>query len=263
MGLTMGSLSADDDYFTVAPKLTVDYHLAKDVMVYASSGLGYKPGGFSAYIEAPRSPAFATERNWANEVGLKSGWLDNQLTANVAFFYNDISNYQVERSITGTADLTIFNAPAVTARGVEVQLVGQPLTGVELTADFGYTDIQFDRFDNPDTGASLKGNRPPYVPEFNACFAAQFKCPRGFFGRVEYQAVGRTFYDETNSSTLEQSGYGLVNARLGFEARSFTICLFGENLGDTDYFTKKLMVLQPAGVPGTPQTFGVMATVKY
>ncbi|MCX6995984.1 MAG: TonB-dependent receptor [Kiritimatiellaeota bacterium] len=263
MGRPLPPVNADDDYFAVAPKLTIDYHLAKDVMVYASSGLGFKPGGFSAYIDPPKSPAFATERNWANEVGLKSAWLDNRLLANVACFYNDISHYQVARSITGTADLTIFNAPAVTARGVEVQLVGKPLAGVELSADFGYTDIQFDRFDNPETGASLKGKRPPYVPEFNACFAAQFTCPRGFFGRIEYQAMGRTFYDETNSSTLEQSGYGLVNARLGYEARRFSVCLFGENLADTDYFTKKLMVLQPAGVPGTPQTFGVMASVKY
>ena len=263
MGLALPPVSADDDYFNLAPKLTVDYRCTSNVLAYASSGLGFKPGGFSAYIDPPRSPTFATERNWANEVGLKTDWLDHRLVANVALFYNDIGNYQVERSLTGTADLTIFNAPAVTARGVELQLVGKPFDSVELSADVGYTDIQFDRFDNPETGASLQGKRPPYVPEFNACFAAQFKCPRGFFARIEYQALGRTFYDEVNSSTLEQPSYGLINARLGYEARSFTVCLFGENLGDTDYFTRKLMVLQPAGVPGTPQTFGVMAAVKY
>ena len=263
MGMPLPAISADDTYFTASPQLTVAYHFASNVMVYASSGLGYKPGGFSAYVDPPRSPAFATERNWANEVGLKSAWLERRLLANVALFYNDISNYQVERSVTGTSDLTIFNAPAVTARGVEAQLVVKPVDGLALSADFGYTDIQFDRFDSPDTGLSLKGKHPPYVPEFNACFAAQFNCPRGFFARVEYQAVGRTFYDEANTSTLEQSGYGLVNARLGYEARRFSVCVFGENLADQDYFTKKLMVMQPAGVPGTPQTFGVMASVKY
>jgi len=263
LGLAEPPLDVDDDYLTLAPKLTVDYHLAGNVMAYASSGLGFKPGGFSAYLDPPRSPAFATERDWANELGLKTTWLDRRLLANVALFWNDISNYQVERTITGTSDLTIFNAPAVTARGVEVQLVGRPLTGVELSADFGYTDIQFDRFDDPDTGASLQGKHPPFVPDFNACLAAEFKCPHGFFSRLEYVAVGRTFYDEVNSSTLAQPAYGLLNARLGYETRRFTVCVFGENLTDQDYFTRKLLVLQPAGVPGTPQTFGVMASVRY
>ena len=31
-------------------------------MVYGSTGLGYKPGGFSAYIESPQSPAYGVER---------------------------------------------------------------------------------------------------------------------------------------------------------------------------------------------------------
>lgn len=251
-----------NDYFNVAPKLTIDCQWTERIVAYGSTGLGFKPGGFSAYIDPPDSPRYDTELNWSSEIGLKSSWCDDKFLANIALFYSDIQDYQVERQITGTTDLTIFNAPEVTALGVELEVIGRPLEGLELSAVFGYTDIQFDRFIDPVTSADLKGNRPPSVPEFNLLLAAQYKHRCGFFARVEYQALGQTYFEETNQAFFRQSSYGLLNARVGYEARYFSVFLFGRNLTDTEYFTKIVPDLY-GGVPGTPQTVGVMVSVKY
>jgi iron complex outermembrane receptor protein len=82
------------------------------------------------------------------------------------------------------------------------------------------------------------------------------------FGRVELNWVGDTYYDPANTSLFGQSSYGLLNVRVGFERDHMGVFLFGENLTDTGYFTKKIASLN-AGAPGRPQTFGVMVTVQY
>jgi len=255
-------LEDEAEYFAAAPKLTVGYRCTTNVLTYVSTGLGFKPGGYSAYINPPASAEYDPEWNWANEIGVKTSWFDDKLLANVTLFWNHIRDYQVERTLANLIDQTIVNAPQVTSRGVELEVISKPLTGLELSAAFGYTDIQFDDFNDPDTGADLSGNQPTGVPEFTATVAAQYKHRTGLFGRVEFQAVGRTFYDEANSGAFAQSSYGLLHARLGYEARYWSVCLFGKNLTDTEYYTKKISELH-AGVPGTPLTVGIAATVRY
>lgn len=252
----------DEDFFNLAPKLTLDYRFTDSVMAYGSTGLGFKPGGFTAFLDPPTSPEYDTELVWASEIGLKSTYWDDKLTTRVALFYHDIWDYQVERTITGTTDLTIFNAPEVQSLGAEVELIARPLRGLELSGAFGYTHSEFVRYKDPLTSANLEGNRTPYSPEFTALLAAQYKHRLGLLGRIEWLIVGDTFYDEANTSHFRQSTYGLLNARLGYEREQFAVYLFGKNLTNTRYFTNKIVDLN-AGIPGEPATVGVMASLRY
>jgi iron complex outermembrane receptor protein len=262
---TLGPVPAtrdERDFFTVAPKLIVDYRCTESLMVYGTTGLGFKPGGFSAFIDPPASPGFDTELAWANEIGLKSSWWEGKLSANVALFYYDIRDYQVERSVPNSTDLTIVNAPQVSSLGAELELTAAPIDGLELSAVLGYTRARFDRFRDPATGANLDGKRVPFSPEFTAALAAQYKHPTGLFARVEVRALGATFYDEANSGRLRQDSYALLDARFGYQAAHFSVALYGNNLTDTVYFTNKIKELD-AGVPGAPQTVGVVASIAF
>jgi len=84
---------------------------------------------------------------------------------------------------------------------------------------------------------------------------------KDFLAKVREGAVGETVFDPVNSA-LNQSAYGLLSARFGYEREHFGIFLFGENLTDTEYFTKKVSSLN-AGAPGQPQIFGIEATARY
>ena len=253
----------EETYFTAAPEAALDYELDPGLRLYARTVLGFKPGGFSAYVDAPRSPAFDTERNWASEAGVKSEWLEKKLQANLAVFHHDIRDYQVEHNLIGGTDRTVLNAPAVTARGVEGELVARVGGGLELSAGAGFTDIEFDEFADADTGVSLAGKRPPYVPEFDARLAAHYRAACGGFLRVEYQRVGRTYFDEANRAELTEAGYGLVNARIGYETARYQVCVFGQNLTDEEYFTRRLVLADVAGVPGEPLTMGVQVGCTF
>jgi iron complex outermembrane receptor protein len=250
------------DFFNAAPKLTLACHLSNSVLVYGSTGLGFKAGGFSPYIDPPLSPEFQTERAWASELGIKSAWPDGRLTANAAVFYNDITDYQVEEFVPNSLNFTIVNAPHARSLGAEIEVAARPTKGWEFTGFAGYTDARLEQYTNPFSGVTVNDVRPPYVADFNAGAAAQYNHPSGLFGRVEYSEVGDTFNDTLNTDAFKQSAYGLLGVRFGFEARHWSLVLFGENLTDKEYFTVKIPSLN-AGAPGTPRTFGLMAMVRF
>lgn len=251
-----------EDFYHVAPKLTVECRPFDGVLLYGSTGLDFKPGGFSAFIDPPASPAFDSEEIWASELGAKTTWFAGKLLANAAIFYNDITDYQVEKSIVGTTDLAIFNAPEARTYGAEVEVTARPVTGWELTGMIGYTQARFDQFTDKATGASLVGKTPPFVPAFNAAVAAQYTARCGAFARAEYRAVGRTYFDEANTAAFREDSYGVVNARVGYRHRYFAVEFFGENLSDSRYYSRKVPELN-AGVPGLPLLIGVTVSARY
>lgn len=251
--------SDDQGYFNAAPKFTVDYRVTDTVMFYGSTGLGFKPGGFSAFIDPPSSPTYDTEQAWSSEIGVKTMWCEQKVVANLALFWSDIHDYQVEQSVPNSTDLTIVNAPEVTSRGVELELTALPCPGLQLQAAFGYTDAYFVRFKD---STNLSGNQVPFVPEYTLRLDAQYKHRSGLLGEIEWLAFGKTYYDAANSANYEQSSYGVLNARVGFEYKQFGIYVFGNNLTDTKYYSNITTELN-AGVPGEPETVGIMATLKY
>jgi len=262
---TFGSpppVHADGDFFNVAPKLALAYRLNETLMLYGNTGLGFKPGGYSAFVDPPGSPKFNTETAWASELGLKSSWLGGKLEADAALFYYDVTDYQVEQFTPTGFDLTVVSAPKARSVGAELELTAHPTSGWDISCRFGYTDARLERYTNPFTGATVRNTHPPFAAEFNASISAQYKHRSGFLGRVEYLAVGDTFYDAENTKPFKQSTYGILQARVGFERGHFGIFLFGENLTDTEYFTTKSPPLN-AGAPGWPRTIGAMASVRY
>jgi iron complex outermembrane receptor protein len=224
--------------------------------------LGFKPGGFTPFIDPPQSPKFGTETLWASEIGVKSAWLAGKLTANVALFYYDVTDYQVEQFAPVGFDIIVANAKKARSVGAELEVTTRPAAGWELSAFAGYTDARLERFTDPFTGATAHDTHPPFAAEFNAGLSAQYKDKSGLLGRIAYAAVGDTFHDAANTSAFKQSAYGLLNARVGFEREHFGIFLFGENLTDTEYFSKKIPPLN-GGAPGRPQMLGVMLVARY
>ena len=262
---TLGSpppSSAHADFFNVAPKLSFAYHPAESFVIYGSTGLGFKPGGFSAFVDPPRSPKFETEKLWASEIGLKFDSPDNKVSARAALFYCDVWNYQVEQFAPASFDFTDSNAPRARTMGAEAELTLRPVNGLELSGFVGYTHARLESYTDPFTSVTVRDKRPPWVAEFNSGLAAQYQHTSGLCARLEYVLTGDTFSDPANTTAFEQPAYGLLNARGGFQQKHWGVFLFGENLTDTRYYLKKIAPLK-AGAPGRPQTFGVMATVRF
>ena len=166
---------AAGSFYNATPKLTLAYHVTGEGLLYGSTCLGFKPGGFSAHIDPPASPRFNTERVWASEIGVKSAWLDGKVNANLSLFYYDITDYQVEQFAPAGFNVTIAGAPSATSLGSEFELSARPVAGLQLSGFFGYTAARLDRFTDPFTGTTVHNTHPPFVADFNAGVAAQYQ----------------------------------------------------------------------------------------
>jgi iron complex outermembrane receptor protein len=246
--------------FFVSPKLGVNISLSNNALMYAATGLAFKPSGFTIANINDNLSHYKQERLWNNELGIKSQWFDDRLKFNVAGFYYQIENYQVERFFTQT-DYAIVNAPKAHSVGFEVEFQAQLMENLSLDGNFGYTHSQFDDYRDPITQVNYAGKIAPFVPELTGLLALQYKHPQGYFARAEGVWTGKTYFDENNTSLMSQNPYALANLRVGYEQKNYSIYLFAKNVADTRYYTFKIDSLR--GAPSDPRLFGVRLAVNF
>lgn len=243
----------------VSPKLSIDYEFSPRVSAYISTGLAFKPGGFSA--QSRIFPEYDKETMWNNEIGIRSTWLNNQLNTDLSLFYYDIKNYQLEE-VFSPVEYTVINAPEVTSYGAELSLAARITDTLKINGSFGYTHIEFNDYIDPFSRENLKGNKVPYVPMFNFNIAGIFKHPSGFYARTDLLWTGKTYFDAANSNALLEQDYHLLNMILGYDYKNFNIKAYVNNLTKSEYFTFKFPSAN-IGTPGVPRTFGVRVSIKF
>ena len=261
--LVIPLLELDDveiDGSELLPRFVIDYRLNPNVLLYGSITRGYRPPGASFEPLSAETAVFDAETAWNYEVGLKSSWLEERLSVNLAAFYNDVANFQFP-SIQGF-DVLVGNADIRTI-GAELEIAARPLPGLEFSAGLGLLDSEFRNGLSGFTGLPLEGNRIPFVPNLTYNVAAQYRSEIGLLGRVEVIGFGSTFFDELN--TLEQEAFALVNLRFGYEADNYGVYLFANNLFDTKYVTQAFDLGADfrAGTFGAPRTLGVQVRSNF
>ena len=257
------------DYSEWLPKLAVAYHIGESVMTYATAAKGFRSGGFNMYLHSSDDPndlTYGPEYSWNYELGIKSGWFNNRLIANAAVFYIDYKDQQVLQLIGASQTIT-RNAGKSTSKGFEVELAAKPVQGLELTANYGYTDAAFDKYRDPAAATVYDGKKILMVPEHDYLLAAQYRYPLTasltIFSRVELHGVGELYWDYANSE--KQEAYELVNARVGAEFEHFDVYFWVKNLFDQEYETIafEFPVLGWLGQPGNPRTIGMTLNGRF
>ncbi|MEO0012934.1 MAG: hypothetical protein RLZZ535_1323, partial [Cyanobacteriota bacterium] len=153
--------SVNDD--AVIPKFAVEYSFSSNISTYGSITRGYKPPTQNYSTDDPTLRDVEAEKSWNYELGVKSSWLNDRLSVNVAGFINDVSDFQV--ALAGDTGFfeDITNAE-VLIRGVELEAKAKPIQGLDLIAGFGYVDAEYTDYINPFTGEDFEGNRLIYAP---------------------------------------------------------------------------------------------------
>jgi len=253
--------NVNDD--AVIPKFAIKYSFSPNIDTYGSITRGYRPPTQNYSADDPTLRNVRAEKSWNYEIGVKSSWLSDRLSVNVAGFINDVSDFQV--ALTGDTGFfeNIANAEAL-IKGLEIEAKAVPLPGLDLIAGFGYTDAKYTDYVNPFTGEDFEGNRLIYAPEFTYNLAVQYRAKFGLFSRVELQGLGNYFFSDDN--TLKQDSLALVNTRIGYEADRYGIYFYVNNLFDQEYLTAAF-VSGTAGSTlasyGDRRTFGVQVKSEF
>lgn len=222
-----------------------------NINTYFSYTHGYKAGGFNLDPTAAAGgadPRFKSEKVNTYEFGLKTKFLDNALTANLAIFHNDLSDFQV-LEFTGVQFVT-FNVDKAKATGAELELTAKLSRELTVNGAFTYSDA---RYPNKCAGTatspqvtSLCGNSLTNAPEVVAI--AGFNYDRdigsslnfGLNGSIRVESDRRTSTQAVRVGTNIknpfdiQDGNAKINLRAGIGAQdgAWRIEVFGNNIFD-------------------------------
>jgi iron complex outermembrane recepter protein len=151
-------------------RIAADQQLSQDALLYASFNRGFKSGGYNAGLPV-QDPVYTPETLDAYEVGLKTT-LNNTVRFNLAAFYYDYKNLQVQELLGGT--INVVNGGAAKLYGAEAEFEAKITPDLLFNASASYLHSEFTDFPNapissPDGSqpiviGSAKGNRLPFAP---------------------------------------------------------------------------------------------------
>lgn len=241
--------------------LGVVHALSESLSLRVRTSIARKPAGHSGFTGVPSLASFESERAWANEVGFTFGPKQGRFGGSILGFWSRIDDYQFERTVANSTDFIVVNASEVISRGLEAKFMWNPVPSLWWDFQAGYTDAKFESHRDA-TGASVDGNRVPFVPRTTLRTGVTVDLGGGFSANASYVAAGRTYYDERNTAAVSQKAYGTINAQLRYRFDRWTATVYGHNLADEEYY----QFINPeifAGSPGAPRRFGFQLSYEY
>jgi len=268
---TAGLIKDDEAWTSFDPRIVLDYSLAEDVLLYGSVSSGYKSGGFNSdpantlASGLPQKPAaFDEEEVIAYEVGVKTRFWNGRAQVNVAVYYNDYEDFQVE---AGDLVILIENAADVESQGFEVEGTFLLTEHFTLMANYSYLDASFK--EGEIEGIDVAGRPLQRAPEHTGALVANYTMPIGELGELTLRAdyiYSDEFLFKSENLDLDQDAYGVINARIGFESADgrWGLALIGENVGDEEYLLTRSDVLgQNLGIPAMGELYRLEATLHF
>lgn len=248
-------------YFNWMPRLSVLYTLPAggESNVYASVSKGYKAGGFNtqmfsdvlqqrlmgimgigAAYDVDEVVGYRPEYTWNYEIGTHLDIPSVRLSVDVSAFWIDCRDQQLTMFPSGTTTGRIMtNAGRTRSIGGEVSLNCNPVSTLELTASYGFTDARFRDFYNGID--DYKGKVIPYAPRNTLFGQAEytFRLGTGLVRTLSIEAdvkcTGKIYWNEAN--TLSQPFYGLLGASSTLAGEKWSLQVWGRNLTGTHYNT--------------------------
>jgi iron complex outermembrane receptor protein len=265
-----GTVSGNNFSYRLSPQ----YKLSKDVMVYASYTTGYKPGGV-AFVGNKYNP-YREETVKSFELGIKSELLGRTLRLNANVFAEKFTDFQttVMTMIPGnpTLQAVIGNAGALRSTGAEVGVTWRAAPALTLSGSLNYTNGKYTDYVY-DAKTSYTGSRLSNSPRWAGNLGLDYQTAVGaklllkahmdLSVRSElWTVVGQPAYSRV-------PGYALANARLTLSPDDNPVeyGVYARNLFNR-YYSTGWQQYGPLGLlhyttPNAYRTVGVFAKYSF
>jgi len=240
----------------VSPKIGLTYDFSKDMMSYVTISKGYRTGGFNAVDGY--SKTFDKETLYSYEIGLKGTKLNNRLIYDLAIYYMDIDDMQVDFYPDGGATVVRTNAAKATSKGIETSLNFQATDAINLFMGASYNNVKFDEYHNGKVNYS--GNKNTFAPKYNFNLGVTYRAEQGYYASTDISGYGDMYLDSANK--YKRDAYELVNAKIGYESDNYDIYLYGKNIFDKEYDLNGLWG-GVYNVYSPPRQIGVQLAYKF
>lgn len=256
-------------------RASIDHRFSPELMWYASFNTGFKSGGYNSTL--PGAAPYRAETITAYETGFKSDILDRRLRLNVAGFYYDYKDIQVQTLQNNS--LFVINGPKAKIYGLDADFTAVLADGLEFSGGATWLHNKFGDFpgcpvSSPAGGVPLNtvgtncaDNHVPMASDFSFSGALTYSTDLGD-GKLTTSAnlyYNNGYFFEADN-VLKQGGFALLggSVRYEFESGPF-VSVWTKNLTD-----KRIAGFSTHTADGTavvvwqdPRTFGVTAGFKF
>jgi len=263
------------NYSSTDPRITVDYQLTEDAMIYATYSSGFKSGGVQFQVPTPEEArkSFDEETLQMAELGLKSQLWNDRLQFNAALYRYNYEDQQVQSIInTGTGPSALTqNAGKSTMDGLEVDVVAMLAEELTVNVSYSYQDATFDEFTSID--GDRAGNVMAFSPEHAVTIGFNYVLDLGDSGELSflgnYAWKDDYYFDFDNNEAAFQSAYGVANLAVWWDLADgkTRIRAFCDNCGDKEYLNN--VTIFPSLLGGgaqswaTPRRYGLEMTYNF
>lgn len=249
------------DEFT--PRVTVDWQVTDDHMLFATWSKGYKSGVFisqnttAALAETPLEPEEATNM----EIGAKTRWFDNRLQFNLVYFDLENENQQLFRLENFTLVSENFGTES---SGIELDFIAALGKNLTLSGMYASLDAEI-------VGGQFAGNVAPRSPDYKYSVALNYNAALGNGAILDFDASvsysDNWYMEATNQGVSYMDDYSIVDASVRYTSSggNWEVTLWGKNLSD-ELVTSHSIVSSFGGsveLFAPPRTYGVTANYFF
>lgn len=212
------------------PRFNISYKPNAGVNAYMQVAKGFRAGGnndqtAAALANVPIPAGYNPDSLWNYETGIKLKMLENKLFLNVAAYYIDWKDIQIQLlaflpGSGGAGYPYTGNGGAARVKGAEMTLEARPIADLTLSVSGNFNDAKLSRSNAP-PALGNKGDRLPYVPRWNLAASADydFDVP---IGGARGSVGGDVSYTSSRSTDFNAAspGYRMLasNTQVGLRA---------------------------------------------
>ncbi|PVD49608.1 TonB-dependent siderophore receptor [Terrimonas sp.] len=232
------------------PRFGLVYTPLKEISLYGTYVYGFQPQE-AGYIGDPAKyggPFDPLESNMI-EFGVKSGWLNDRLSATLAVYKIEQNNVLQTANDLGNPDL-LRQIGQVRGKGIELDVYGRILYNLSITANLAFNNTEITKSEDKDEIGKQAAN----APKSQGGFWAKYDVTRGAVKGLGI-ALGANFQSKRESGAYDITlpEYTVANAALYYRIDKIQLSATFNNLFNKTYwlgadsFTRLF--------PGTPRNF--------
>jgi outer membrane receptor protein involved in Fe transport len=250
----------NSSFSKISPVAGFTFDLSKDHRFWFNYAQGfYVPNIRSLFHASNSNPNLIPEETELFQLGIRGAFLDNRLTYDLTFYYQDNINDLVDEvigfdDVTGQNIVKFANAGSAHYRGVETEISYEPWDFLQLSVTHTYARNRYVDYINKNDDGTIKtdysGNTLRISPEHHVNARIAVLPTEGLEIELEIDATTRYFTHDDNS--LDPDGdYSRpihLNLRSSYEKEGWELWLHALNL--TNELEERVTYSPPRGGQG-------------
>lgn len=229
-------------------KLSLDYQVAPQTLIYGLASRGYKVGGVNGEALAKaldpefsdiaaqlqQRPTFGPEALWNTEFGVKAATAEQRLVSRVAAFYMWRDDMQVNSWINRGTKFIGYLANAGSGRnyGVEMENRLQINPALVLFANASVLQSEIRDFVN-DKGVDMTGREQAHAPQQQFSLALEWLASDAITVHGGVQHKGAFYYSDSHQARADKMY--LLNLKVSYQLDALELSVWSRNALDETY----------------------------